>query len=67
MGKVIATIELDNDEGRGELFWEDGGIRCRRESDGEEWDTATSCEESDAADTIEASWGRGPWDLQWKI
>ena len=63
--KTIATIELDNEEGRGELYWADGSIHCRRVEDGEEWDTEQRCEEEEAEDTIKALYAGSVWGLEW--
>jgi len=63
--EYIATIELDNKEGAGQLFWKDGGIYYRRVSDGEECPTGTGCSENQAVTVIAATWGDHRYDLQW--
>ena len=69
--RVLATIELDGDEGRGELFVRYWQIYCRRVSDGEEWDTQVEAGFTleDAATAIGRSWGDPlrVWDLKWEI
>lgn len=68
MEKTIATIELDNGEGRAELFLRHSHIWCRRASDGEEWATEyEAMDDATAHQMIRQLWGANgsPWDLQW--
>ncbi len=66
---TLATIQLDSNEGRGELFVRCGEVWCRRVSDGEEWATGVRGGETgeQAVAAIHQSWtdGLGTWDLQW--
>jgi hypothetical protein len=74
--QILATIELDNDLGRGKIYTEqeqneDGQAVYHvyvELPDGEvedpELPQRTSLDKTNA--DIEASWGRGPWDLQWE-
>lgn len=57
------TIELDNNEGRGELFAENGTMWCRRVSDGATWDTSTALLDDDLELTARALYGIPCWDL----
>ena len=63
---IVAMIDLNGDDGRGDLLWADGHIWCRT-SDGTEWQTGTSCDEPDAVATIAERWGApgGLWRLEW--
>jgi len=61
---ILATVKLDDDRGRCELFWYDGGIHYRS-PEGKIESTETSCNEENAAETIQFAWGGDPWDLQW--
>jgi hypothetical protein len=68
MKKHLATIDLDNNEGTGKLYWESGYIWCERVSDGETWNTETRCDsEETAVDVILAVWGPeggSTWQLE---
>lgn len=70
MNKPVATIELDRED------CARGTIRLISTSEGIEVECYTPdgvespalpafASEQDALDAIEASWGPGPWDLQW--
>ena len=67
MEKAIATIDLDNNIGRGELFLRDCSIWCR-EPNGNEYDTtqgAGSIASDDAAaSVIRQCWGLADWRLK---
>ena len=60
----IATIELDNNEGKGLLFWQDGAIWCRRISDNDEWETPYTCEITEAIDVVSYAWSAPAWHLE---
>ena len=61
---ILATVRLPPLDGRWELFWQDDGIYSRS-PDGKIESTETSCNEENAAETIQFAWGGEPWDLQW--
>lgn len=62
---VLATIELQDDLGIGQLFYssQHRGIAVIH-PDGSIHDTETGCEAAEATDAIQAAWGRG-WSLEW--
>lgn len=67
--RFLATIELDNNEGRAGLFLRNGEIWCRRLSDGREWPTQVGASATDVEEVIRLVWGhdgRRSWDLQFE-
>ncbi len=76
--ETIATIELDNEAGRGKIFAElensdyyndtEAYIIRVELPDGEIEEPAIAPQRTmaDVEASIEAAWGRGPWDLQWE-
>ena len=61
--KILATIELDNGEGEGRLFWTRGYIHCFRVFDGSIWSTVHQCSQGEALATIKDVWGESIWCL----
>lgn len=65
MGATGYSIELDNEEGRGELYLEGNHIWCRRCSDSECFDTDQIVPEGMSVDeVIRQLWGADVWALQ---
>ena len=68
--KTLATIELDENLGRGELYLQDGSIWCRQ-PDGVDFDTTQGAgrivDENEAREVIEQCWAAGgaDWNLEW--
>ena len=66
---IIATIELDNDAGRGEIqaIETDAGWEISVATDEGIEDPGLPAFETldDAKTGIVATWGYGPWDLRW--
>lgn len=63
MEKILATIELDGDLGRGKLYYRNGDIWCIL-PDGTHQETHTGCTEAEAVETIGAAWSMAVWDLR---
>lgn len=70
--KVLATIELDDNDGRGELFFDDQSesLMCRRQSDGFIEEVLSASSEEEALMAIESSYGerrtsKPVWDLRY--
>ena len=70
MRKYIATIELDNDLGRGKIFTEineDGDHIILVELPGGtvEEPAIAPCKADDVDEYIDLAWGGSVWDLEW--
>ena len=63
--KTLATIKLDGQEARVQLFWEGGSIYGRYEN-GDVENTETQCGLREALETIEYCWGGGNWELDFE-
>ncbi len=64
---TLATIDLDNNRGTGELFWsaEFSGIACRFPN-GETETALLGCDPSEAGPSIATCWDRETWNLEWR-
>ena len=65
--KVLATIKLDGQKGRGELYLHEGDIWCRMPDGSEQCtETVSGCTtEQEAIDVIASAWALDCWELEW--
>ena len=61
--QIIATIELDQDEGQGNIFWKNGTLWVERDFDGEIWDTENPCPEHMARSMARRLWNDCYWNF----